>query len=77
MMLVGKAARQSHLDECKGSCEERGHGGRIAVGPTIGRGDGGSGRSTERPLRDFLALPLRTADDTAEVHALEFWILVR
>src|SRR4029077_9726547 len=29
------------------------------------------------PLRDFLALPPRTADDTAEVHALELWILVR
>src|ERR1700738_1575344 len=27
--------------------------------------------------RDFLALPLRTADDTAEVHALELCILVR
>src|SRR6266700_2194827 len=26
---------------------------------------------------DFLALPVRTADDTAEVHALELWILVR
>src|ERR1700730_15970881 len=25
----------------------------------------------------FLALPLRTADDTAEVRALELWILVR
>src|ERR1700692_4672067 len=35
------------------------------------------GRSTERALRDFLPLPLRTADDTAEVHALELWILVR
>jgi hypothetical protein len=30
-----------------------------------------------RSLRDFLALPLRGADDTAEVHALEPWILVR
>ena len=28
-------------------------------------------------LRNFSALPLRTADDTAEVHALEPWILVR
>src|SRR5216683_904027 len=36
-----------------------------------------SGRSTEPRLRDLLALPLRTADDTAEVHALELWILVR
>src|SRR5438270_7839414 len=25
----------------------------------------------------FLALPLRTTDDSAEVHALELWILVR
>jgi hypothetical protein len=32
---------------------------------------------SERPLRDFLALPLRTADDTAKVHAPELWILVR
>src|SRR5258706_10754490 len=31
----------------------------------------------QRPPRDFLTLPLRTADDTAEVNALEFWILVR
>src|SRR5260370_42474081 len=30
-----------------------------------------SGRSTEPRLRGLLALPLRTADDTAEVHALE------
>src|SRR6478736_1673219 len=35
------------------------------------------GRSPELPLRDFLALPLGAADDTAEVDALELWILVR
>jgi hypothetical protein len=29
------------------------------------------------PLGDFLAPPLRTADDTTEGHALELWILVR
>src|ERR1700674_2868752 len=29
------------------------------------------------PPRDLSALPLRTADDTAEVHALKLWILVR
>src|SRR5260370_23668815 len=29
------------------------------------------------PLRGFLALPLRTADDAAEVRALELWIFVR
>src|ERR1700738_2007634 len=34
-------------------------------------------RPTGRPLKNFLALPLRTADDTAEVHAPELWILVR
>src|SRR5258708_5793574 len=28
-------------------------------------------------LRDFSALPLRTADETTEVQALELWILVR
>src|ERR1700687_3031466 len=29
------------------------------------------------PPWDLLALPLRSADDTAEVRALELWILVR
>src|SRR5258708_24179278 len=29
------------------------------------------------PAQRFLALPLRTADDTAEVRALKPWILVR
>src|ERR1700726_4071831 len=29
------------------------------------------------PLRDFSALPLRTADDAAEIGSLEIWILVR
>jgi hypothetical protein len=27
--------------------------------------------------QEFLAIPLRTANDIAEVHALELWILVR
>src|ERR1700674_4467339 len=36
-----------------------------------------SGRSTERLLRYSLTLPLRTADDTAEVQALKLGILVR
>src|ERR1700683_8950 len=32
---------------------------------------------TKRPPRNFSALPLRTADDIAEVQALKPWILVR